>query len=456
MKRGFSHLLLCMLLAGVAWAQDVRISVPYTRFVLPNGLNVILHEDHSTPTVAVNIHYHVGSGREKPGRTGFAHLFEHLMFEGSKNVPEGKFDEWLEAAGGNNNGSTNFDRTNYFETIPSNALELALFLESDRMGYLLDAMSPKKVDGQRDVVKNERRQSYENRPYGMAFLKIVENLYPKGHPYSWPTIGSMKDLSAASYRDVVEFFKTWYVPNNASLVIAGDIDVARTRTLVEKWFNEIPRGKPIPPINPPAAYLNVEKRLMMEDNVQLPRLYMCWHTPPAFTGMDATADVLASVLAGGKNSRLYKRLVYELQIAQDVSATNFSGMLGSIFSIEATAREGHTLRELEAVIQEELNKIKQEPPTLREVQRAVNQYEASFLSRLESVEYKADILNSYYHLTGNPDFFQEDLSRYRAIDPTDVTAAAQTFLGDNHRLVLSIVPKGKKNLATTYAMEVTK
>jgi zinc protease len=254
----------------------------------------------------------------------------------------------------------------------------------------------------------------------------------------------------------VEFFKTWYVPNNASLVIAGDITVATAQRLVEKWFNEIPRGASVPPVNLPAAYLSAEKRLVMEDNVQLPRLYMCWHTPPVFTGMDATNDLLASVLAAGKNSRLYKRLVYELQIAQNVNAANSSGMLGSMFWIDATAREGHTLKELEAVIHEELNKIKREPPTLREVQRAVNQFEASFLARLESVEDKADLLNNYYHLTGNPDFFQEDLSRYKAVDPADVTAAAQSFLGDDRRLVLSIVPKGKKNLAATFSQEVTK
>ncbi|MER3525404.1 MAG: insulinase family protein [Ignavibacteria bacterium] len=456
MKRFLLAATLGVSLAGAVCGQDIRLSVPSTRFVLPNGLNVILHEDHSTPTIAVNMYYHVGSGREKVGRTGFAHLFEHIMFEGSKHVPEGKFDEWLEAAGGNNNGSTNTDRTNYFETVPSNALELPLFLESDRMGYLLDALSPQKVDGQRDVVKNERRQSYENRPYGMADIKIVENLYPHGHPYSWPTIGSMEDLSAASYEDVVEFFKTWYVPNNASLVVAGDIDTAITRQLVNKWFAEIPRGAPIPPIDLPAAMLEKEKRLMMEDQVQLPRLYLCWHTPPVFSGMDATADILASVLAGGKNSRLYKRLVYELQIAQDVNAANSSAMLGSMFWIEATAREGHSLRELETIIQQEVEKLKTQPPTLREVQRAVNQYEASFLARLENIGWKADLLNNYYHLTGNPDFFQEDFSRYKAIDPTDVTAAAQSFLLEDRRLVLSVVPRGKKHLAAAYTKEVTK
>lgn len=443
-------------LFAIASAQDVRLSVPYTQFTLANGLNVILHEDHSTPTVAVNTWYHVGSGREKPGRTGFAHLFEHLMFEGSKNVPEGKFDQWLEAAGGNNNGSTNTDRTNYYETVPSNALELPLFLESDRLGYLLGAMSPKSVDGQRDVVKNERRQSYENRPYGMADLVIYENMYPAGHPYSWPTIGSMKDLTAASYNDVVEFFKKWYVPNNTSISIAGDIDIAATKKLVEKWFNEIPRGAAVPPIDPPAAALENEKRLMMEDNVQLPRLYVSWHTAPSLSANDAANDVLASVLAGGKNSRLYKRLVYDMQIAQDVQAYNYSMKLGGVFGIEVTARSGHTLREIETVVLEELRKIRSEAPTQREVQRAINQYEASFLARLEDVNNKAELLNSYWFFAGNPDFFNEDLSRYKALDPPDITAAALRSLGDNNRVVLSVVPKGKKELAAAFTKEVKK
>ncbi|MEO8168442.1 MAG: pitrilysin family protein, partial [bacterium] len=358
MKSATRIALLCLFLASLSAAQEVRIKIPYERFVLKNGMNVILHEDHSTPTVAVNTYYLVGSGRENPGRTGFAHLFEHIMFEGSKNVPEGKFDQWLEAAGGNNNGSTTTDRTNYYETVPSNALELPLFLESDRLGYLLETMSPKRVDGQRDVVKNEKRQSYDNRPYGQSEIIIFENMFPGNHPYSWPTIGSMKDLSAASYKDVVDFFKKWYVPNNTSMVIAGDIDPQKTKALVEKWFDEIPRGAPIPPLDPPAAVLVKEKRFVFEDNVQLPRLYMCWHTPPIFSGNDAANDLLASILAGGKNSRLYKKLVYDLQIAQDVSAFNYSLQLGSIFQIEVTARSGHTLKEIERVVQEELNRIR--------------------------------------------------------------------------------------------------
>jgi len=443
------RIILPILLSSMLYAQEIKLSIPYERFTLPNGLTVILHEDRTTPTVSVNVWYHVGSGNEKPGRTGFAHLFEHIMFEGSGNVPEGKFDEWLEAAGGNNNGSTNSDRTNYWEDIPSNALELALFLESDRLGFLLDAMTPGKVDGQRDVVKNERRQSYENRPYGMASIMISENLYPKDHPYHWPTIGSMEDLSAASYEDVVEFFKTYYVPSNMSLSIAGAIDKAETKRLVEKWFSEIPSGTRAQPVVPPHAPLAQEKKLVLEDRVQLPRLYLAWHSPAQFAPGDAELDIVASILAGGKNSRLYKRLVYELQIAQDVSAFQSSSKLSSEFWIIATARAGKTLPELLRVIDEEIARFRNEGSTDRELQRAVNQYESSFLSRLERVGGfggKADLLNSYYFATGNPDYFNEDLMRYKALDPRDVQAAGQTFLM-NGRVVLSVVPQGKKELA---------
>jgi zinc protease len=444
MKRLTLLLIMCASLVG---AQELRITVPYTRYTLPNGLDVILHVDRSIPRVSVNMWYHVGSGNEKPGRTGFAHLFEHLMFMGSKNVATGKFDEWLEAAGADNNGSTNSDRTNYFEDLPSNALELAFFLDSDRMGYLAEAMSPKTVDAQRDIVKNERRQSYENRPYGMASLVIDEHLYPPTHPYHWPTIGSMADLSAASFEDVVEFFKTYYAPNNASLSIAGDIDVEKTKALVTKWFGEIPRGRPTPLIDPLPVYLTKEQRLAFEDRVQLPRLYISWLSPSLYAPGDATLDLLASILTGGKNSRLYKRLVYELQIAQDVSAYQQSSKHSSSFKIVATARAGHTLTEVEKVIQEELDKIKIEFPSKRELDRAVNQYEAGFINGLERVGGKADLLNAYFTATGDPDYFNEDLARYRAIDPDDVSAAARTYLRDDGRVVLSVFPKGKKELA---------
>jgi len=446
-------LLFCALLCSTAMAQETRLSLPYTRFILPNGLNVILHEDHSTPTVAVNLWYHVGSSREKPGRTGFAHLFEHILFEGSGHVPEGDFDRLLEAAGANNNGSTTNDRTNYFESMPSNALELALFLESDRMGYLLDAMSPAKVDGQRDVVKNERRQRVENVPYGRSWILLNENLYGADHPYHWPVIGYMEDLTAASYEDVVEFFKNYYAPGNASLVIAGDIDPVKTRALVEKWFADVKGGDAAPPQPTPSTYLERERRLILEDRVQLPRVYMAWLSSPSYTPGDAELDLLASVLAGGLNSRLYKRLVYDLQIAQDVSAFQSSNLLSSEFIIIATARSGHTLTELENVIQEEINRLKNEPPMPRELQRAVNQYEAAFLRQLESIDAKADQLNDYFMYTGNPDYLHEDLSRYKAVDTDDLRAVAQSYLRDDARVILSVVPEGKREMATTNGKE---
>src|SRR5688572_1795270 len=252
-------------------AQRPALSVPHTQFTLPNGLNVILHRDTSVPVVAVNLWYHVGSANERVGRTGFAHLFEHVMFEGSTHVPEGAFDTWLEAAGANNNGSTSVDRTNYYIDLPSNALDLALFLESDRMGFLLDDKAPDKINGQRDVVKNEKRSSYDNQPYGQAFMELPAMLYPAGHPYSWATIGSMDDLTAASFEDVARFFRTYYVPNNASLVIAGDIDIDATRKLVEKWFSDVPRGKPVAALSPPAPVLDGVKRKTITDRVQLDR-----------------------------------------------------------------------------------------------------------------------------------------------------------------------------------------
>ncbi len=442
-------LVLLITLCSVLSAQS-QIKIPYTHHVLPNGLNVLLHEDHSTPTVTVNTWFHVGSGYEKPGRTGFAHLFEHLMFMGSGHVAEGEFDKLLEAAGAENNGSTTEDRTNYYEDLPSNALELALYLDSDRLGFLVDAMTPQSVDAQRAVVKNERRQSYENRPYGLSEETILKNLYPPTHPYSWPVIGSMADLSAATYDDVVEFFKTYYVPNNASLAVAGDINPQETLKLVEKWFGGIPAGKPVEPQNPAAVRLQEEKTLVMEDRVQLPRLYMTWITPQRFAPGDAELDVLANILSRGKNSRLYQKLVYELQIAQDVRASQGSSKLSSQFQIVATARSGHTLEELKKVIQQEIDKIKNETPMQRELQRAVNQYEASFLDALEKpggFGGKANQLNEYFYYAGNPDYANEDLSRYKALSVNDIQTAAQLYLRDNGRVILSIVPKGKTDLA---------
>jgi zinc protease len=306
------------------------------------------------------------------------------------------------------------------------------------------------VDGQRDVVKNERRQSYENRPYGMAFLTLSEQLYPADHPYHWPVIGSMEDLSAASYEDVVDFYRNYLGPNNASLAIAGDIDAAAVRAMVERWFSDVPAGIAVPPIDPPAAAVTEERRVVLEDQVQLPRVYVCWLSPAVFTPGDAELDVVANVLAGGKNSRLYRRLVYDMQIAQDVFAFQGSAELSSEFCIVSTARSGHGLTELEAVIQEELDRLEAEPPSEREVARAVNQFEAGFLDRLEQIGGfggKADQLNGYFFRTGNPDWFNEDLARYKAIAPTDVRATVTAHLKDNARVILSVVPEGRTDLA---------
>jgi zinc protease len=439
--------LFAVLLPASLAADTPSLQLPYTQFTLPNGLHVILHEDHSVPVVSVNVWYHVGSGRERTGRTGFAHLFEHLMFMGSGHVKPGEFDSWLEGAGGQNNGSTEYDRTNYWINVPSNALELALFLESDRMGYLLDSMTPQTVDAQRDVVKNERRQSVENRPYATAEDVVLgEMLYPEGHPYHWPVIGYMPDLTAASYEDVVAFFKKFYSPANASLVIAGDIDIANTRRLVERWFGDIKPGPPAEPITIPGVTLTGVQKKTVTDRVQLPRLFLAWLTPRHYEPGDAALDVVADVLAGGKNSRLYKRLVYDMQIAQNVRASQNSQALSSYFEIEVTPRPGHTIEEVQKVIDEEIARLQREAPSDHEVQRALNQIEASFYNRMERVGGfggKADQLNAYYTNTGDPDWFNEDLARYRALSPSDIRAAADRFLPADRRVELTVVPETK-------------
>ncbi len=431
---------------GTAAPPMARLSVPYERFQLANGLDVLLHRDASTPTLTVNTWYHVGVAQEKPGRTGFAHLFEHLMFEGSANVPEGAIDTWIEAAGGNTNGSTTNDRTNYTTDAASNALDLALFVDADRMRSLLGASDPSIIDGQRDVVKNERRQSYENQPYGLAQPILGQYLFAEGHPYHWPVIGSMDDLTAATPADVTDFFHTYYTPNNATVVVAGDIDTAEARRLVEKHYGGIPRGPAIPAQTLVNADLAAETRIVQEDDVQLPRLYLAYHSPAAYAAGDAAAQALAAVLAGGKNSRLYKRLVYEMQIAQDVAAYQDGNRLGGGFFLIATARPGHTLAEILAVVDEEIARLKTGGADAREVERFVNQAEASFLSGLQSVGSfggKADQLNGYLFFTGTPDYFEADLARYRALGARDVQDAAQTFLHPGARIVLSMVPTGQ-------------
>jgi len=445
------------LLAAPAYAQEggpVEVYIPYTQFTLANGLNVIVHRDTSLPIASVNVWYHVGSKNEQPGRTGFAHLFEHIMFEGSAHVPEGDFDNHLEAAGGVNNGSTDNDRTNYWENVPSNAVELALWLEADRMGFLLETMTQQKLDLQRDVVKNERRWSVDNQPYGRAFETVYEHLYPSNHPYHWPVIGSMDDLSAATLDDVRGFFRTFYAPNNASIAIAGDVRESEVRQLVEKYFADIPAGPPIPEVQVPDASLIGDVMVTLEDEVQLPRLYLAWHSRRGYTDEDAGLDVLASVLASGKSSRLYRRLVYDDQIAQDVSAFQDGNELDGAFWIVATAKPDVPLSTLGSAIEEELHRVTSDGVTDDEMQRALNGIETDFVRALERVGGfggKADRLNEYHFMAGSPGWVRRDLARYRAVTSGDVVTLADRWIVGRPAVRLSVVPRGRVELAADAA-----
>jgi zinc protease len=441
----------CVLIVAAthaAMAQSVpRLAVEKT--TLPNGLEVILHEDHSTPIVVVNTWYKVGSGDEKPGRTGFAHLFEHIMFMGSENVPVGQFDKWLEAAGANNNGSTTEDRTNYYESAPSNALPLALWLDADRMGRLLPVMDQPKMDLQRDVVKNERRERVDNVPYGKADETIGEVLYPANHPYHWPVIGSMADLSAASLDDVKQFFRTYYAPNNATIVIAGDFNRDSALTWVTRYFGAIPRGpQAITRPTVPTVSIPRDTFLLLEDKVTLPRLYETWHTGRAFSPDEAPLDVLAEVLAGDKNSRLYKRLVFDMQVAQDVSAGNNTSRLDGYFQIVVTPKPGQAPAKMGQLVREEIDRISREGITPRELARALNTRRARYLDRLASVLGKSDEINYYNYFVSNPDYTQQDAARYDAVTAADVQRVAAQYLS-RPKVVLTVVPDGQKQLMVT-------
>ena len=443
-----SYLMAATLAVSLAGAQATP-RIQFEKYTLPNGLEVILHEDHSTPIVAVDTWYHVGSGDEQVGRTGFAHLFEHIMFMGSQHVPVGVFDQMLEAAGGDNNGSTTEDRTNYYEILPSNALPLALWLDSDRMGFLLPTMDLAKVNLQRDVVKNERRQRVDNVPYGRADEVILAALYPKSHPYSWPVIGSMTDLSAASLTDVQNFFKTYYAPNNATLTIAGDFDPATTKKLVSQYFGGIARGPAITRrTTVPPVLIPRDTFLVLEDRVQLPRLFYTWHSVKDFSKDDAALDILAQVIAGGKNSRLYKKLVYELQVAQNVGAFQDGGRLDGKFQIDVTPKPGQKVADIDKLVEEEITNVINNGITTRELQREQNSYKARFLNRLSSVFGKADRLNYYNYIVGNPDYVQQDAARYDHVTRADVQRVARTYLG-RPKIVLTVVPEGKKEMMLT-------
>jgi zinc protease len=445
-RRWITLTALAAIVSSPCLAQGSRLSVPTVIDTLDNGLTLIVHEDHSVPNVSVNVWYLVGSGDEKPGRTGFAHLFEHLMFMGSQNAEYPAFDRLLEAAGANNNGSTTNDRTNYFEEGPANSLPLMLWLEADRMGWFVPTMNAEKVDAQREVVKNERRQSYENQPYGLSWETLAQSLYPAGHPYSWSVIGSMTDLSAASLDDTKDFFRRYYAPNNAVLTVAGDVNASEVKQLVEQYFGEIPRGPAITRPTAPSFTLAKDTVVVLEDRVQLPRVYFNWHTAKVYSQDDAALDLLAYLLTGAKNSRLTQKLVYDQQIATNVVAFNDGKRLDGDFVVYATARPGHSLPELQASIDAEVRKLMEQGPTQRELEQAQNATESSFLNRLEQVGAKADQLNSYYYFVGTPDYFQQDLARYRAVTAADIQRVTRQYLS-GHRVVLSIVPQGKTEMA---------
>ncbi|MBI3047594.1 MAG: insulinase family protein [Acidobacteria bacterium] len=416
----------------------------FEKYTLPNGLEVILRQDRRLPMVAVNLWYHVGPANEEPGRTGFAHLFEHMMFQGSKHVPADGHFQLLEAAGATGlNGTTDFDRTNYFETVPANRLALALWLESDRMGYLLEKVDQAALSNQQDVVRNERRQSVENQPYGLAEEAVVQTLYPPGHPYYGNVIGSHEDIQAVRLDDVNRFFRQYYAPNNASLAIVGDIDVAETKKLVEKYFGTLRRGPAVPPIKAETPAVTAERRRVVPSRVELPRVYLAWLTPPIFKAGDADAVIAANILGGGRSSRLFKKLVYEKQIAQTITAFQESLTLGSTFRIQSTARPGHTAEELERAIQEELAALRAAPPDAAEIGRARNTIETAIiggLERLGGFGGVADRLNMYNHYLGTPEYLEKDIQRYRAVTPASVHAFVRDYLTTDARVVVQAVP----------------
>jgi len=442
------------LLTGSPEAQSPKAGSPpmikldYEKYTLPNGLDVILRKDPSVPIVAVNLWYHVGPANETKGLTGFAHLFEHMMFQGSAHVGDDQHFALLEAAGASLvNGTTDFDRTNYMEDLPANQLELALWLESDRMGYLLETLDQAKLSNQQDVVRNERRQSLENAPYGLAEEDLWHQLFPDGHPYYASVIGSHDDIQNAKLADVRAFFKQYYTPNNASLAIVGDIDVAKTKQLVEKYFGPIPRGAEVPKITAVTPPITSERRVLTTDTVELPRVSLAWITSPIYTAGDAEADVLARILGGGKASRLYKSLVYEKKIAQSVTASQQSLKLGSVFQINGTAKPGHTADEVEAAIVAEIDRMAQSGPTAAELEAAKTAIYSDIVTSLEEkggFSGVADRMNKYNMFHGDPGWLNKDIARYAAVSAQGVKDVAAKQLTKNARAVVQVTPGEKK------------
>ncbi len=419
------------------------VRIPFETYRLDNGLRVVLSRDPSVPVVAINLWYGVGSRNERPGRTGFAHLFEHMMFQGSAHVPETAHFALIEQAGGSLNGSTWLDRTNYFETLPAHYLELGLWLESDRMGWLLPAMTQEKLDNQRDVVKNERRWRVDNQPYGDWDERLQAMVYPPDHPYHHSVIGSMEDLDAASLEDVEEFFRTYYAPNNAVLTLCGEFDPAQARDLIERYFGEIPRGPEVPPLPgrteiPPLIGGEVRERV--EQDISLPRLYLAYRIPPYGDDEFYTAAVASHVLAWGKASLLYRSLVRDRRLAQDVVAYAFPIVVGSaMLVLWATARPGVEPERLEAALLDEIEALARVED--REVERAIHLLETRRLIDLQRVDERADQLSMFTMLFDDPDRINTELDRLKAVTTADVRSFAERFLGADNRASLLYVPR---------------
>lgn len=431
-------------------ADAVTINIPYETYKLANGLTVILSQDRSVPRVAVDVWYHVGSKNEKAGRTGFAHMFEHVMFTGSGHVPYGTHDRYTEGVGGFNNGSTSNDRTNYYEEVPSNYLQTNLWLEADRMGFLLDKLDEVKFVAQRDIVQNERRQGIDNQPYGRAFEILTSQMLPDSHPYSWPVVGYMSDLQKATVDDVKEFFRLYYAPNNATLAIVGDFDPTQARAWVTKYFGDIARGRPIERPVVSAVSLTDVRRVTFEDRVQVPRLYIAWPTVGEDSPDDKVLDVVSSILTGSRTGRLTKALVYDAQSAASVSAAQATSEKFSQYFIQVTPRPGHSLTELEASVDSIVERLKRDGPTVAEMTKATAGTEYSFVSGLESNLSRAELLlrGSVFH--GNAGYYKQLYAGIRAVTAADVKRVANKYFTPG-RVVLSIVPIGKADEAARAA-----
>ena len=434
-------------LGALAVPLDARAADPaikFEKYELGNGLTVILSEDHRLPQVAVDVWYHVGAANQTPGHSGFAHLFEHMMFSGSRHVQPSPI-QTLEAIGATGlNGTTNFDRTNYFEVVPSNQLAAALWVESDRMGYLLDTLDDQKLKIQRDVVSNEKRQNYENRPYGQAGLRLCDLLFPKPHPYYECVIGDISDIQQASAEDVRQFFRNFYGPQNASLAIVGDFDPRVAKELVEKYFGAIPRGPMVkPPQIPQPDLKGVIKETVEDKLAELPRMILAWKGVRQFTDEEPAGDILADVLGTGRTSRLYRSLVFDKHLASGVSASDATLGLGGWFQITVTAANGHTIAEMLPVVEQIVSDLQANGPTTEEVERAKRNIVAGRLRTMERIGGfggKADLLNMYETFLGDPGYLPRDIARYRAVTPQAVQAFARQFLVPDKRIELDIVP----------------